>query len=695
VTRFRWLTLLVLAVVIAVVVPRVAVERTAAQDTYQAGLGVTLRAARYVTWPGVELPLQLTLANVGTRAVNVPMGCDAGIDIRVYGPDGGLVWRLHPTCVEQRWTITLAAGHEQSWRAVWTGVKSDGTSVAPGVYSIYGVVQTFPQPAVAGPVIVEVGAAGDVTRTPEHREPTHEATRTPEHREPTREASRTPEHREPTREATRTPTVPAESGTPFPIADGEGREVRPDVAGHPELGDCQNLVVWWNETAGKIYGRFVEREWRGNVINVSGDFGAVGPPKVAYNIGRKVWLVVWADVTDGGARIIRARYLRCGSDEGGVFHIGGDGAADDQPVVASHGEYFAVAWRRAAEGGGHRILGAYVVGMETRLLTSLSGDPSVVSEPAIACEVRGDCLVAWTRGEAAQRDVVGRYWFPRENYVGTRLLEIAVTGHAERYPSIAWNGWYDRGAYAVTWTEEGEAYTAVRARTVYPGEGDRLDGYVLGTPVILVSAEDSESDHADVAQLGPGFVVVWSAGATVPGDIVTRRLAYDPLARTLTPGPIGIVGEHDARETYPAVPSSLDPLTLVVWQIEREGGMSDILGRHFLVPPATGRVILLGVVAGDRPTGGAGSDLDAAPGAGARWNITVLAVIEGTFECTAAVVLADDPALVDDRVARGDLVTVRGDLAPAQGACVLTVGATGTSITRATVGQTHLPFAWH
>src|SRR3990172_8821621 len=35
-----------------------------------------------------------------------------------------------------------------------------------------------------------------------------------------------------------------ESGPPFVVTDRVGRQVRPDVAGHPELTDCQNLVVW-------------------------------------------------------------------------------------------------------------------------------------------------------------------------------------------------------------------------------------------------------------------------------------------------------------------------------------------------------------------------------------------------------------------------------------------------------------------
>ena len=688
------LGILVVLVAIAALAPD---NRAVAQDGYQSGIAVTLRTATNRVVMGRTLALRLEVTNVGTQSLNLTLDCDPPVDFRIYAKDGSLVWRLHPTCTDATVPLALAAGATRHWVATWTAADSTGAPLPVADYTVYGILRTVPEHAVAGPVVFEaVNGEAEHTAVPEHTRvpgdvtatPHHEATRVPEHTRVPGDVTATP-HAEATHVPEHT-AVPAESGEPFYVTDREGRQSRPDVAGHPELGDCQNLVVWWDEPARQIWGRFVERQWRSEPFLVSGDMSATGPPKVAYSIPRHQWLVVWADVTDGAQRVIRGRYIKCAAVQEAVFTIGGEVAGDDQPAVAATGEQFAVVWRHTVGDTGSQIMGAHVVGTQTQQLKAIS-DAGIVSEPAIACEGRGECLVAWTWEHSGDRDVVGRYWFPRESYVGTRLLEIAVTDRIERYPSIAWNGWYDRGAYAVTWADEAGDSSVIRVRTVYPGTGDRLDGYVLGEPVLLVSGENHRSDHADVAALGPGFVAVWSTGATVPAEIVARRLGYDPNTRGLSLGPVTAVGSHDAVEDYPAVPSSLDPLTLVVWQIDRGADASDVLGRHVAVPAlAGGQVALLGALRS--VPGGSGSLLQAGA---ATWNVQVLKVREGEFECGQALVRFSRAAPAIPALMMGDLVFVRGNVSPADGACTVTVGAAGTSVSRATIGRLVLPFSWN
>jgi len=383
------------------------------------------------------------------------------------------------------------------------------------------------------------------------------------------------------------PRISAESSEVFALTDSEHRQVRPDVAGHPELGDCQNLVVWWDDTADEVWGKFVEREWRGEAFRISGEYSAIGPAKVAYNHHLRRWLVVWQTRLDDGRSGVVGRYVECGGLEGNVFGVSDDGT-EDQPAVAPTGEQFAVVWRSAPSEERHQVSGALVAGFEIRYLVELT-DEAAVSEPAIACENRGDCLVLWTIEREHGSDVLGRYWFPREDYVGHEALQVAVTERSERYPAVAWNGWYNtagHAAYAVTWTDEGGEHSTVRARTVYPTDNQKLDTYVVSEKQILVSDEEWVSDYGDVASLGQDFVAVWSTGHDEPRHVVARRLLYDADTRTISRGDEVWVSDKEQPETYPAVASALDPLALVVWQIEWPAGAVDILGRYVKVGEA-------------------------------------------------------------------------------------------------------------
>ncbi len=595
-------------------------------------------------------------------------------DVGALGPDFVVVWSTGET--EPRHIVARRLKYMPEQRHL---VPGDVAGVAE-----HDAVETYPAVASAGdPLALVVWQIeredGDSDILGRHVKVGSR------HEEPTKEPPEEPTKEPPEKPTKEPPEEPVKSGEPFIVVDRDGRQVRPDVAGHPEVNDCQNLVVWWDESEKEIWGRFVEREWRGEPFLISGEYSAEGRPKVAYNHWRKLWLVVWSSEMDVGPNAIRGRYVQCDDLEGRVFTIsraeGAESAADDQPVVAPHGEhFFAVAWRRAREGGGHAIVGSHVAGTATRAYAVL-GD-GAVSEPAIACESRGDCLVAWTREHEGNKDVVGRYWFPREEYVSDSLLEIAVSAHGERYPSVAFNGWYDRWAYAVSWTDEGEEHTSVRARTVYPTDDSKLDTYVVSDSVLIVAADGPNDDHGDVAALGPDFVLVWSTGEAELKDILATRLLYFPETRGLTAGTIGVVAEHDAAEIYPAVASAGNPLALAVWQIEREGGDSGILGRHVAVRP-TERVVLFGEVLGG------GFVVHGDP----TWSVGVRRVLEGSFTCAEASVFVADADAVDQTLSVGDMVSVHADLLPAEGVCALSVGAAGTFMESNPRGQVYLPFA--
>lgn len=627
-----------------------------AQAGAEPGLAVSLRVARLVIQRGEPLATTLELANLGDQPITLALGCDPANDLHVYNGEGQRIWRLLPECEERASTMVLAAGEKRTWSATWPGTYGEGGSVRPGRYSLYGFVRTRPLSAVAGPVTIEVEGPDD----------------------PPREPTRVPTQRPP--EPTATPVV---SGETFPVTDEDGRQVRPDVAGDPELGECRNLVVWWDETSQAIFGRFVAPFWRGEPFRISGPAAAVGPAKVAMNPARRRWLVVWTGATEVGPTVIRGRYVDCDDLEGEPFHIGSSGEVptvdDSEPAVADQGEGWVVVWRRAREGGGgHDILGGRVTGLATGAVIPLS-DPAGgdVSEPAVDCEPRGGCLVAWTAGDLRGGDVVGVQWWSGEEEIALPRLAIADTDLREHYPSVAWNNTYDRGAYAVTWTEE-RRFAAVVARTVFRGEAPDPDLYQLG-PSLEVRSTLGGAFHGDVAAVGPDFAVAWAEDPNLGApDVAARRLRYSPESRNLSLEDVVIVSDAAETELYPAVSSARNPLALAVWQVERGVGGADIHGRHVVLP--AGQVTLVGTVAGGTMVLQQGT-----------LRVKVRRTLRGEFDCTEALVYVD-PGTIPVMPRAGDMVSLRGTPATDGNACALQVGPAGTFLMRSVQLQAHLPF---
>jgi hypothetical protein len=286
-----------------------------------------------------------------------------------------------------------------------------------------------------------------------------------------------------------------------------------------------------------------------------------------------------------------------------------------------------------------------------------------VGEPAVACEPAEPCLVVWTRGEGASRDVVGRYWFPHEEYVGDETLEVAVSSREERYPSVAWNGHDLTWSYLVTWTDEGGDYQTVQARAVHPAGSPRaLDDYVVAATTLQLSVGTNTDDHADVAALGPDFVTVWATGRDGPVDIVARRVMLAQGTRDPRGLDLLYVSDADPTERYPAVAASGASLALAVWEAEYANRNVDILGRQVAAAPAAGGgpIALVGRL--EEHDGGRD---------GGIWVTAVEQVTSGTFPCSRAHVYYSGQTRMDASLHEGDRVSVRGERLPEEGTCAL------------------------
>jgi hypothetical protein len=680
--RFRWSVWSGIGLALCAVTALsagLAARQAAGQSTYNAGWSMSVRAERGSTHPGQAMLLAVAVTNDSGWATAVNLGCDPAEDIQVRDSAGALVWRSHATCAATQSKLNLAAGGRKEWTASWPAADAAGQPLPKGVYTVWGTLATLPVGSVVGPLVIEVSgdAVGPTATSAEHPEPT----RTPvEHPEPTRtpgdrpEPTRTPveEHPEPT--ATRVP----ESSPAFGITDSEGRQRMPDVAGNPEAGECQNLTVWWDESGHKIGGRFVGRDSRQEAFLISGDTTVAGAPSVAYNATLARWLVVWPGHSAERGMEIYARRVRCAAAEEAVFVVGSAEGDDDQPAAVAFGEAFGVVWRHATEGGGSRVVGARVVGTGTSNNVVISPEGQEASEPAVACEPGEPCLVAWTRSDGSNRDVIGRYWFPREEYVGDTLLDLATTGVRERAPALAWNGEVD--AYLVVWTREGDGLS-IQGRAVYPTSPRHLDDYALGAAATIRS-DEVDADEADVAPLGRDFAVVWSQGAGTLEDIAGRRVSVLRDGHVLLLHPLVMVSDAEAAERAPAVSSARDPVALVVWEVDWPNNDTDISGRHVVFPVSgSGGLIVLG---------GRVTAIDDLSGSG-RWTMRVDKASGAPFTCDTADVYYDGGGPMQPPAAVGDTVTVSGQALAGPHTCSIKAETTDVGGGRVLIGRMFLP----
>lgn len=642
-----------------------------AQDRYPAGIDTTLRVTRAVVAPGSEVGLVGGLHNTGATVLEIPITCDPPVDFEITGPDGGLIWKWSSPCTGDDHVLRFEPGVRREWDAVWPGTNQAGEQVPVGTYFVWAIVHTTPREAVAGPLAIRVSNDAPPTEQPHptdmpHPTATHIA-------EPTR-----PHEPDPT--ATQAhPGV--EQSNPFEIADG-GTLREPDVAGSPELGDCQNLVVWYDETAHAIRGRFVEGTWRGEVMTISGDAGAAGPPAVAFNGRRHMWLVVWPRTNEGGNTDISGRFVECGNVVRTVFNITDGATNDDQVAVASHGEGYAVLWHRVTDGGASQVHGAAVFEAASQYHVVL--EDGGASEPGVACEAAEPCLAVWSAvGEGGQQhNIIGRWWWPREELTGERYLTIAGGEVDQHEPAVAWNGTEGTRAYLVTWTHGGADNGAIYGRgvgVVGDGAGTTRDAYDPLGEAARLNGDGGPAGQSDVGSLGIGFAVVWSDHTHEPAAIKGR---FVRVRRDGGPGAIVAVSQPETldnprTDTYPAVSASGPAVSLVVWEAAFEGSdATAILGRQTAFPGGTGGDVLRDVELIGRVT--AVRAAEAADGQ-ATLSVAVEQVLTGRFSCSNAEVYYDT-AMWPGPFEVGDRLRITGAQDETTAPCELAVGEPGTSI---------------
>jgi hypothetical protein len=359
----------------------------------------------------------------------------------------------------------------------------------------------------------------------------------------------------------------------------------PDVAGDGARPDCQHLVVWLDTDVsdGAIWGRFVEANRIGETFLVSADLGAAGPPEVAYSTALERWLVVWPAPNVASVSELRGRMVACPAVEGPVIEIGRYFLIEDQPAVAADGDGFAVVWRRSFSGRpDYQLVGVRVTGATVPEPLAI-GAPGPNSEPSLACEGTGPCLVAWASGSGRYPvDVFARTWTPRSGSLGSDALTVANSDLPEFAPSVAWNGSPTAMAYTVAWSVESR-YRAVYART--------LRGGVLG-PALEVDMSLGGSYTPDIAPLGSDVVMAYARRGPLPEWELVRaaRFAVTQESGELAFAAASNVSEGSLRPWAPAVaPASGDDI-LVTWQDQPADDYWQIVARHVSLPAPTPRL---------------------------------------------------------------------------------------------------------
>ncbi len=469
----------------------------------------------------------------------------------------------------------------------------------------------------------------------------------------------------------------------FPLAEEAERESRPDVAGSGERSRCHHLVVWWEDGARSVRGRFTSPEGSSEPFLIAERGTAGGPPRVAYNPFLLQWLVVWPrspEVSVGG---LLGRYVVCGGVHGNPFEIAAGAGFAEQPAVAADSSGYVVVWRQARAGGLNEIAGT-ALGQGAAMAPITVIGSGRVAEPALACDGSSSCLVAWTDApaNADHVDVLGRMWAPRQGALGTRTLAIATTARNERYPSVAYSGALQLPAYMVSWTDEGVAHTAVKVRGVYPQANGPLDAYLPGPVTTELGTNGLNAHLADIAAQGGEFVVAWASGPASPDDILATRVRLDVTTGLPLAAPPVVISDRREMEGYPAIADAGQPLALVVWQLETGAG-SDIWGRYSaLIGTLPMRVVLVGRV----------THVGALAQSGRTLVVRVSRVLVGQFLCSEAVVRVDDPALTEAGLMPGDEVVVSGYHLPGEDECLLVVGAGGTYVQRSRSAPISLPY---
>jgi hypothetical protein len=486
--------------------------------------------------------------------------------------------------------------------------------------------------------------------------------------------------------------------TPSCLSAASGSQTSPALA----LGSNRLLAVWESERDGKsdivarrlaVDGSPVEQPWI-----LEGDGHSNVEPTVAYEQQSGVFVVVWADATDG--RLEARRVPPEGTNI--IVDQVPDSLGARRPRLApvADGGPMLLVWQAHDDVYARVHLGVQTVPPAPSV--AMASGVGAQDEPSAAyLPGRDRFLVAWRGGTSGAQDIYGRLVDPGVAPIDEAFV-IAGGGDdpvARHSPEVAaagnGNGFVVAYMAAVASKQE-----QVRLRWV-TGEGG-----TGGSEISVGRIEDGrEQADARVAYdpAAGAFDVVWSERMAATGlDLLGFRLDLDG-----TQGAFGPIFRGPGDQRLPALGVSGDGTLLVAWEDNRRGKVTDVYvrpGGPDVLPPVA-------VLQIQPPAGPAGTTFlldprasaDGGTPAGAlraRWDFDD----DGTFETAYARIDAVTRTLavpglyrlaveVEDMagrsaIARG-LVTVRGptpDGSPSATASRTPWGTPSASVTASVTG---------
>jgi hypothetical protein len=208
-----------------------------------------------------------------------------------------------------------------------------------------------------------------------------------------------------------------------------------------------------------------------------------------------------------------------------------------------------VAARAQVPLGGEFRVNAYTTGGQLR--------------PAVAMDRDGSFVVVWENDQGGSPGLWGRRYDAAGGPLGGEFQVHAAAAAGEREAAVTFDA---SGDFLVVWEAVGSFSTEVRGRRF------SRDGQPLGGEFQVNSSPQAAHRNPDVAALGDGFVVVWSAGgAAAPGNFDVRARRFDGDGSPL--GADFMVNVHTTGfQGSPAVAPGGGGEFFVAWESEGQDG---------------------------------------------------------------------------------------------------------------------------
>ncbi|MFH1313835.1 MAG: hypothetical protein ABIJ00_11505 [Candidatus Eisenbacteria bacterium] len=255
---------------------------------------------------------------------------------------------------------------------------------------------------------------------------------------------------------------------------------------------------------------------------------------------------------------------------GPAFHIGANPvygspmANQFNPAVASDGTDYLVVWDDQRNTLDFDIYGARVAADGTVLdEVGIAACIAVEDqkEPAIAFDGT-NYLVVWTDERNGSADIYGSRMGSDGQVLDPDGILISAASSAQSSPAVA----FGDTAYFVTWTDWRDGNANIYAARV------ALDGTVLDTSGVMVSAAVAEQEFPAVSFDGTGWLVVWHDSRSGQADIYGSRVALDGTVLDSS----GIVVSASVTEELNADITFNGTNYLVVWDDEPGATSRDV-----------------------------------------------------------------------------------------------------------------------